>query len=280
MRMTTSGLLKAVLLITAVFCFAGVSVFAQREERNREDRGLSCDDNWGDRDGRRSHCEMKEQTIAATGSRISVDGRQNGGVSVRGWERNEIFVRARIQTWAPTESEAESIARQIQIQTAGAQIRAEGPSNERDRNWSVSFEVFVPRQSDLSLKAHNGGISVATVRGRIEFETVNGGVSLREVGGDVKGETTNGGLSIKLAGNRWDGEGLDVRTTNGGVNLSVPENYSAHLETSTVNGGLNIGFPVTLQGKIERELSVDLGSGGSPLRVRTTNGGISIKRGA
>src|SRR5205085_9022328 len=131
-----------------------------REDRNREDRGLSCNDSYGDRDGRRSHCEMKEQTIAATGGTISVDGRQNGGVSVKGWERNDILVRARIQASAPTENEAEAITRQIHIETAGAQIRAEGPSNDRDRNWSVSFEVFVPRQSDLSLKAHNGGISV------------------------------------------------------------------------------------------------------------------------
>lgn len=187
-------------------------------------------------------------------------------------------MRAKIQPSAPAEEEAVSIARAISIETAGAQIRADGPQTSRDRQWSVSYEIFVPRQSDLSLKAHNGGISIAGVTRHIEFETVNGGILLKELGGSVKGTTTNGGISVVLSGNHWNGEGLDVRTTNGGVSLAIPENYSARLETDTVNGGLNLGIPLTVEGEIKRKLSVDPGSGGSPLRVRTTNGGISIKR--
>ena len=278
MFMTKAKLFCLLTLTTMLFSLVSISAFAQREDNHREDRGLSCNDGSGNLgDDRKTHCEMREQTIAAGGT-ISVDARQNGGVAVKGWERSDILVRAKIQTSAPTEDEAMSIARLVHVETAGAQIRADGPSSERQRSWVVSYEVFVPQRSDLTLKAHNGGISVAAVHGRIEFETVNGGVSLQEVGGHVKGETTNGGVSILLAGNHWDGEGLDVTTRNGGVNLSLPENYSAHLETGTVNGGLNINFPITVQGEIKRELSPDLGSGGSRLRVRTTNGGISIKR--
>ncbi len=132
--------------------------------------------------------------------------------------------------------------------------------------------------SNLSLKAHNGGIGVSDVRGQIEFSALNGGVTLRRLAGDVKGHTMNGGLSIDLAGNGWDGEGMDVRTTNGGVTLSIPENYSAHLETGTVNGGLKFDFPITLQGEIKHQLSLDLGGGGKTVRAMTTNGGVSIKR--
>lgn len=278
MFMTKAKLFSLLILTAVMFSLVSISAFAQREDKHREDRGLSCNDGSGNLgDDRKTHCEMREQTIAAGGT-ISVDARQNGGVAVKGWERNDILVRAKIQTSAPTEDEARSIARLIHVETAGAQIRADGPLSERQRSWVVSYEVFVPQRSDLTLKAHNGGIRVAAVHGRIEFETVNGGVSLQEVGGHVKGATTNGGVSILLAGNHWDGQGLDVTTRNGGVNLSLPENYSAHLETGTVNGGLNINFPITVQGEIKRELTTDLGSGGSPLRVRTTNGGISIKR--
>ena len=86
------------------------------------------------------------------------------------------------------------------------------------------------------------------------------------------------GLAIDLAGAGWDGEGMDVKTTNGGVTLSIPQNYSAHLETGTVNGGLKVDFPITLQGEVKRELSLDLGGGGQTIRAVTTNGGVSIKR--
>jgi hypothetical protein len=230
---------------------------------------------------RASFCVVREQTIPAVGGTLTVDGRQNGGVSVKGWDRAEILVKAKVQTWADTDSEAQALANQIQVQTSGAQIRAEGPSNDGSRHlgWAVSFELFVPINSDLSLKAHNGGINVAGVRGRIDFETVNGGVSLRQLAGAVHGQTVNGGVSIELSGDRWDGEGIDVKTTNGGVNLVLPENYSARLEASTVHGGFKVDVPVTMgSGRIERNLAVDLGSGGSLLRVTTTNGGVTVKR--
>ncbi len=244
---------------------------------DQDKASMGCRDDWHS-DRLLSHCEIKEQTLAASGA-VSVDGRQNGGVSVKGWDRNEILVRARIQTAAPTQAEADALAQQITIETAGAKIFANGPESRRDFSWSVSYEVLVPRRSDLSLVAHNGGISISDVQGRLEFTAVNGGVALRRVGGTVHGGTTNGGLSIELAGDRWDGEEMDVKTTNGGISLSVPENYSAHLETGTVNGNLSIDFPVTVQGRITRELAVNLGSGGPTIRAMTTNGGVRVKRG-
>jgi len=69
-----------------------------------------------------------------------------------------------------------------------------------------------------------------------------------------------------------------VRTTNGGIVMSIPENYSARLETGTVNGSISVDFPVTVQGRINKELAVNLGSGGAMVKAMTTNGGVRIKR--
>jgi hypothetical protein len=243
-----------------------------------QERNLECKDGWFGGDKLVSFCEIKEQTIPATGGVISVDGRKNGGISIKGWNRNEILVRAKINSAAKTEAEAKEIASQIKIMTSGGQVFSEGPQTREGKHWSVSFEVFVPTQADLLLQTHNGGISISDVRGRMEFEALNGGVSLKRLAGSVKGQTTNGGLSIELSGDRWDGEILDVRTTNGGINLSLPENYNARLETGTTNGGLRVSFPITVQGRINKEISVDLGSGGPTVRAITTNGGVNINR--
>ncbi len=251
-----------------------MSVLALAQDRSRGP--LTCRDNWYS-DRLVGHCEIKEQTVAAGGA-ITVDARKNGGVSVKGWDRNEVLVRARIQTSASTQSEADELAKQIRIETGGGKIFAAGPENRRDYHWDVSYEIFVPRRSDLSLEAYNGGISIADVSGRIEFTGHNGGVVLKRVGGLVRGGTTNGGVVVELDGARWDGETLDVKTTNGGIVMSVPENYSAHLEIGTINGHLSVDFPVTVQGRITRELAVNLGSGGPTVRATTTNGGVKIKR--
>lgn len=228
-------------------------------------------------DDREVYCELRDTTLAAVKS-LAVDGRQNGSITVHGWDRAQMRLVVKIRTSAETEQDARAMARSIRIVTEGRHISAEGPTTGRHDSWSVGFELWLPRQSDLDLEAHNGGVDVENVAGRIEMSTVNGGIALRQVSGDVHGETTNGGVSATLDGDRWRGAGLDLRTTNGGVSLTIPEHYNADLETGTVNGGMRIDFPITVQGSIGRQFRTKLGSGGAPIRVSTTNGGVTIRQ--
>lgn len=260
-------------LIAALLALAGISVLAQGKGGS-----LSCRDNNWYNDRLAGNCEIREQTLAPSGGTIVIDGRQNGGVSVKGWDQHQVLVRARVQTGAPTQDEAVALGRQIRIETSGAKIFASGPESRRNYHWDVSYEVFVPRRADLSLETQNGGISIADVNGRIDFTALNGGVVLKRVGGEVRGSTTNGGLMIELDGDRWDGQSLDVSTTNGGVTMSIPENYSANLQTGTVNGSVNVDFPVTVQGRLSKQIALNLGSGGALVKAMTTNGGVRLKR--
>jgi hypothetical protein len=239
---------------------------------------LACGDRGFHHDSLVSHCEMREQNLGTSRGAIRIDPGMNGGVSVSGWDRADILVRARIDTAADTDAEARAIVPQIQISSGGGSISATGPETDRHHQWSVSYEIFAPRQSDIQAKAHNGGIKISDLRGNIEFETMNGGVTLTRLGGEVHGRTTNGGLTVELAGDRWDGSGMDVTTTNGGVKLDVPANYSAHFETATVNGGLRVDFPVTVQGRLTKEMSFDVGQGGPTIKITTTNGGVKITK--
>src|SRR5215218_3439243 len=239
------------LLIAALVTFTGVAAFAQRDK----DRSLSCRENNNYNDRLVSNCEIREQTLAPSGGTIAIDGRQNGGIAVKGWDQNQILLRARVQAGAPTAAEAEALGKQVRIETTGAKIYATGPEALKDHLWVVSYEVFVPRHVDLSLETHNGGISIADVNGKIDFSALNGGVVLKRVGGAVRGSTTNGGLMVELNGDRWDGESMEVSTTNGGVIMSVPENYSANLQTGTVNGGISVDFPVTVQGRLTKQIA-------------------------
>lgn len=248
---------------------------AQRRESSAQWQ-RSCGRGWGDRDGER-FCTTFETTLPRSGGSLVVDGRVNGGVSVFGSTRRDVLVIARIQANAGSEERAEAIAKAIRIRTDGGKIYAEGPDTRNREWWSVSFEVEVPAQADLDLVAQNGGLSVSGVTGTLRMETLNGGIHLEGVGGDVVAETTNGGLHIALEGTQWEGKGLDATTTNGGVHATIPRNYSAHLVTGTVNGGVDIDFPVTVQGKIGRRITTDLGRGGATIRLMTTNGGVDIR---
>jgi hypothetical protein len=190
-----------------------------------------------------------------------------------------VEVVAKVWANAPTEARAQELAGAVRVAWEGSRLRADGPDTSRREGWSVSYEIKVPENTDLDLQTLNGGIDVEGVSGNIRFEAVNGGVHLAGVGGDVRGATRNGGLHIELDGDRWSGAGLDARTTNGGVTISIPQGYSAELETGTVNGGFDIDFPVTVQGRIGHTLRTTLGGGGPAIRAVTTNGGVRIVRG-
>jgi DUF4097 and DUF4098 domain-containing protein YvlB len=235
----------------------------------------NCRDDRG-RDDRERYCDVREQTLPARSS-LRVDGRENGGIEVIGSDRNDIRVISKIQTQAGSASDAKAMADQIRIEV-GDEIRADGPSTRWRSSWSVSYEIHVPRKMSLDLRATNGGISIENVDGRLQFETTNGGITLVGVAGNVRGETSNGGVDVQLTGDRWSGEGLDVRSTNGGVDVTIPANYSARLETGTTNGGMDIGFPITVQGRLNRHLTTQLGDGGPLVRVTTTNGGVTLRR--
>jgi hypothetical protein len=231
---------------------------------------------WDD-DGAR-HCETRQETLSA--GPLAVDAGPNGGIQVEGWDQTGIQVLAIVTAHADSEERARALASEVDVQTAGNRVRASGPSGLDDEGWSVSYRIRVPRQNDLELDANNGGISITGVGGTIQFKTQNGGVHLVDLSGSVRGRAQNGGLNVSLGGQTWDGEGLDVETTNGGIMLAIPETYNAQLETRTVNGGFRTDLPMTVQGELNTRhgLTTTLGAGGAPLRLRTTNGGVNIKR--
>jgi DUF4097 and DUF4098 domain-containing protein YvlB len=116
----------------------------------------------------------------------------------------------------------------VSIDSNGGQVRATGPESADNNNswWSVSYEVFVPQNTDLTVTARNGGINIADVRGQIRFEGRNGGVHLKRLAGNVIGSTVNGGVEAELTGTIWDGRQLEVTTRNGGVSVTMPSSYS------------------------------------------------------
>ena len=240
-------------------------------------------DSWRDRDSRAKHCEIRESGFKGPvrGGALTVDPGMNGGVDIIAWDRDSVAVTARIQVNARSEDDADAIAKDIRIEAGGHTISARGPERTgRNQGWSVSFVVYVPRRTDLSISTENGPLSVHEVTGRMDLSTQNGPLSLSGVAGDVHAHAQNGPLSVRLTGDRWEGTGLDAETQNGPAVLRIPDDYNAKLDFGTVNGPMNLEFPitVTIHGRITDRVSTTLGQGGPPVRVVTTNGPMSVRR--
>ena len=152
-------------LLLAICCSLGSIVFGQNKAEHKMKNKEFCSNYNYSSDEKISYRETREMMMAA-GSLVNVDARRNGGIRVKGENRSDVLVRACVQTLGATDEEARAVAKSVRIETGGS-VRAEGAGDES--NWSVSYEILVPRSTNLKLVAHNGGIGISSVEGTMEF---------------------------------------------------------------------------------------------------------------
>lgn len=247
-----------------------------------------CPDRETRRDGVRL-CETR--TLDLRGRQLTLDASPNGGISVTGWSRSEIQVVAHVEAWGDREDTARRLLRETEVHVRGRTVsthlpKREGRQDQREGWSSVRYEVRVPREAELDLRTVNGGIVIADVAGTLSLRSTNGGIELENVGGEIDGRTTNGPVHVRL--NQSPLGRLALETTNGPVTLVVPANLSAEVDARTSLGPVRIdGLPLEESGCNERgrarvpclngRVVGTLGQGGAALRLRTTNGPISLR---
>jgi DUF4097 and DUF4098 domain-containing protein YvlB len=91
-------------------------------------------------------------------------------------------------------------------------------------------------------------------------------------------KTTNGGVHVSMGNAKWSGE-LELLTTNGSVDVTLPASAEFQVHAATTNGGISSDFPITMQGSFgPKNLSGTVGGGGRELKVATTNGGVALRK--
>ena len=255
--------------------------------------------------------EKREETVEYTldftpGKKLSVHAR-NGGITLKIWERDQVFVRAIKKAEASSGEEAEEMlettAIEIKERDSGIEIRTQRPDNKWKifKNWniSVNYTITVPKNVRLDLETVNGSISIPSTtgnvksetvngsikingtRGAIDVETVNGKINLTEIIGGVKAETVNGSIEIAIAEQIQD----DIRaeTVNGRLQLSLPSDFQGRIQAESTIGHIDTEFPIVVKGRvggrINKSLKGNLNGGNGPnIKLQTLNGGIDIKQ--
>ena len=226
-------------------------------------------------DRRVTHCEVREFPYSRSKRPVAIDGGDNGGMTVMGWDRDEVRMIYRVTTRARTEDRARALAEEVQLELAKGVVRPSGPETTANESWNIEIKAWVPRASDLALSTHNGPLGLRDVHGRMDLNSINGPVSLVDLGGAVQARVQNGPLHVALAGSRWLGTGLDAEAENGPLNLVLPADYSARLVTGTINGPWAFDYAIKANPR-NAWIFTTLGKGGPPVRVVTTNGPFRI----
>ncbi|HUJ30643.1 MAG TPA: DUF4097 family beta strand repeat-containing protein [Candidatus Acidoferrum sp.] len=221
-----------------------------------------------------SHIFLHTYPLSSGGSFLLAN--VNGSVRVEGWERNEVEVRA-VKTSASDPHDIDRVS--IEVSSTPGQVAVhtrypEGPGVE----VAVEYIVHVPYRVLLgSVETVNGSVVVRGVEGGGELRSVNGDVDVLDSSGRFSAKTTNGNLRLQLR-QLEDGGPMNIETVNGSVVLGLPSNAGADLKILSMNGDFSSELPVTsTAGTLaSRTFHAKLGRGGSPISVRTVNGGIRL----
>jgi hypothetical protein len=205
----------------------------------------------------------------------------NGGIEIEGWERNEIDVLAEIKKLLEKlEFKVDAGPDLVEIRTDRPKIRQDGFLSAifGDKSTvTIRYTVKVPRRTYLDIENTNGGIRAYDVEGTFDFQTVNGAIKIDSFRGQGEARTVNGGIECSIEAFPRDGD-LSLKTTNGGIELGLPEQAGGRLEAKTVNGGIDLGIELREKVRIKRSsVRGIIGDGSGTIYLKTVNGGISIE---
>lgn len=158
-----------------------------------------------------------------------------------------------------------------------------GVSSESSGNWwhshhaKINFDVQVPHGVLFHALTTNGAVRCVNLESVVEAATTNGNVEV-STSEWASAKTTNGGVRVAMGNAKWSGE-LELMTTNGTVDVTLPASAEFKVDAATTNGQIRSDFPITVQGTFgPKTLSGKVGGGGRELKVATTNGGIELKK--
>jgi hypothetical protein len=237
-----------------------------------------------------------EETITLGGSApLKLVNQRNGGAALRGSSSRDFTITLCKVAAGDDAGAAAARLGAIRLLRNGNELSVDGPDGG---SWTAFFVVDVPQGAEVSVDAHNGPVSVRdadaiirvkslngpisakNTRGTLQAEGKNGPISVHDGGGDYRVSTVNGPVSVKLSGTRWEGAGLDARTSNGPVSLKVAHGFQSPV---TIESSKNAPFRCgTLCAGARRTLDesgrhVEIGHGTPVVRLSTARGPVSVK---
>jgi hypothetical protein len=252
---------------------------------------------------------------APPGGVLRIDN-ANGITLIRGEERDDVEIHVKKFARAESPEEAQRLARSIRVlhreDPAGAlEIEIDAPGRWR-RCGRADLAVHLPRgtrvevsatngriclsglRAGVRLRSSNGPVRVSDVIGDVEIQTSNakvhtectcgrllartsfGKIELCEHRGSVSAETSNG--TIRCALEDLGKEGVTLVTSNGRIALELPEDCDGDVDVRVDNGVIRSARDLPDQGPPRAgRLRGTLGRGGIPIRLRASNGTISIR---
>jgi len=204
----------------------------------------------------------------------------SGNVDVEGVDGNTVEVAAERIAHGATEQLARDLVPQIPIKE---NVSPKLVSIETGRidgillgaSYEVRYRVRTPRAVSLRATSNNGSVEVRMLSGRVSAQTVNGAVRASDLSGGLDARAVNGVVNVQLS--ELGTSNVSLTTVNGRVRLVLPPTAKATVTATWLNGAMHAqGLTFDVVDDSKRHFEGRLNGGGTPIDLRTTNGGIVV----
>ena len=134
---------------------------------------------------------------------------------------------------------------------------------------------------EVNVHTGDGSIRLDGVKGSLDLDTGDGTIVASGTLTAVRARSGDGGVTIRAESGSVPSGDWEITTGDGSITLEVADTFNANLDAHTGDGGISIrDLTVSnVGGKIgKNNLRGQLGSGGPQVRLRTGDGGITLRR--
>jgi len=150
---------------------------------------------------------------------------------------------------------------------------------------SGGAEIYLPKSQNISVtNSWDGDIHIEGFTGEVEANAnLNGGLTLENVSGPITAYSLNEGIQVVFDKINQDAP-IVMRTTNGEIDVTLPENTPAELELSSWNGDIYTNFDLSrpdkdgLKSISGRKVNGAINGGGVKITLKSTNGNIYLRK--
>ncbi|MBV9492660.1 MAG: DUF4097 family beta strand repeat protein [Acidobacteria bacterium] len=177
--------------------------------------------------------QEEQRDVALSGiDLVKVRASEEGGVSVRGWDKPTARLTICKYAMALTEVAAQRALSSVTVSVHNGEIVSAGPEIGESQVWWVHMILRVPKTSNVDVASANGGIAIRNMSGKVTAQSTNGGISIAQLDGESRVSTANGGISIEKISGR-----LEANTQNGPISLKLRDSSIPALEARTDEQG-------------------------------------------
>lgn len=183
----------------------------------------------------------------------------------------------------------------VQLQTGDGSIDIAAVDGNVQAHTSDGRVNVAQVNGKVDISSSDGAIEARTLKGNVKLHTSNGSIRATELDGGCDASSSDGRVTVegrfdhlnvsssdgsvtaRIASGSSMSSGWEVSSSDGSVEVALPQDFKANLDLSTNDGHITFDLPVQVEGEVTKShIRGTLNGGGSSFRIHSSDGSVRL----